>query len=147
MFASLNLWVCFCIVKKLICIISFSGCQEGRGGRQIVREFGMDMYTQLYLKWITNRDLLSSTGTLLRVAWQPAGEGSLCIHGWVALLRTWSYHNINWPYSNTNVKGWCILYTTESPVALHFGVQNCIYWHRKMSMSNVSEQGRLQNSM
>ena len=28
----------------------------------IVREFGMDMYTLLYLKWIVNRDLLHSTG-------------------------------------------------------------------------------------
>ena len=27
------------------------GCGEG-----IVREFGMDMYTLLYLKWITNKD-------------------------------------------------------------------------------------------
>ena len=26
-----------------------------------VREFGMDMYTLLYLKWITNTDLLYST--------------------------------------------------------------------------------------
>ena len=26
-----------------------------------VREFGMDMYTLLYLKWITNKDLLYST--------------------------------------------------------------------------------------
>ena len=26
---------------------------------RIVREFGMDMYTLLYLKWITNKDLLS----------------------------------------------------------------------------------------
>ena len=31
---------------------------EGEG---IVREFGRDMYTQLYLKWITNKDLLYST--------------------------------------------------------------------------------------
>ena len=30
---------------------------EGWGVR-IVREFGMDMYTRLYLKWITNKDLL-----------------------------------------------------------------------------------------
>ena len=28
----------------------------------IVREFGMDMYTLLYFKWITNKDLLNSTG-------------------------------------------------------------------------------------
>ena len=26
-----------------------------------VREFGMDMYTLLHLKWITNEDLLHST--------------------------------------------------------------------------------------
>ena len=31
----------------------------GKGG--IVREFGMDMYTLLYLRWITNEDLLNST--------------------------------------------------------------------------------------
>ena len=28
----------------------------------LVREFGMDMYTLLYLKWITNKGLLCSTG-------------------------------------------------------------------------------------
>ena len=27
----------------------------------VVREFGMDVYTLLYLKWITNKDLLYST--------------------------------------------------------------------------------------
>ena len=26
------------------------------------REYGIDMYTLLYLKWITNKDLLYSTG-------------------------------------------------------------------------------------
>jgi len=31
--------------------------QEG-----IAREFGVDMYTLLYLKWISNKDLLYSTG-------------------------------------------------------------------------------------
>ena len=30
---------------------------EGRG-EGIVRELGIDMYTLLYLKWITNKDLL-----------------------------------------------------------------------------------------
>ena len=28
----------------------------------IVRDLGIDMYTLLYLKWITNKDLLYSTG-------------------------------------------------------------------------------------
>ena len=32
------------------------------GGESIVREFGMDMYTLLDLKWITNKDLLYITG-------------------------------------------------------------------------------------
>ena len=31
-------------------------------GEGIVRDFGMDRYTLLYLKWITNKDLLYSTG-------------------------------------------------------------------------------------
>ena len=30
-------------------------------GEGIVKEFGIDMYTLLYLKWITNKDLLHST--------------------------------------------------------------------------------------
>ena len=33
-------------------------CEEGDG---IVREFGMGMYTLLYLEWITNKGLLYST--------------------------------------------------------------------------------------
>ena len=31
-------------------------------GEGIVREFAMDRHTLLYLKWITNKDLLYSTG-------------------------------------------------------------------------------------
>ena len=34
----------------------------GRMGEGIVREFGMDMYTLLYLKWKTNKDLLCGIG-------------------------------------------------------------------------------------
>ena len=44
----------------------------------IVRQFGIDMYTLLCLKWITNKDLLYSTGnSLLSVMQQPGWEGSL----------------------------------------------------------------------
>ena len=35
------------------------------GEEGIVREFGMVMYTLLYLKWMTSKDLLYST-------WNPA---------------------------------------------------------------------------
>ena len=47
---------------------------RGRMGEGIVGEFGVYMYTLLYLKWITSKDLL---GTLLSVMWQPGREGSL----------------------------------------------------------------------
>ena len=48
----------------------------------IVRELGIDMYSAIYLKWITNKDLLYSTGTLLKVMWQPEWEGSLEENGY-----------------------------------------------------------------
>ena len=35
----------------------------GWGKEEIVMDFGMDMYTLLYLKWIINKDLLYSTGS------------------------------------------------------------------------------------
>ena len=35
---------------------------RGKDGEGIVREFGMDMDTLLYLPWRTSKDLLSSTG-------------------------------------------------------------------------------------
>ena len=53
---------------------SFRG---GRMGKGIVRKFGMDMYTLLYLKWTVSKDLLYSTWNLLNVIWQPGWEGSL----------------------------------------------------------------------
>ena len=37
-------------------------CSREGGDRGIVREFGMNMFILLYLKWITNKDLLYSTG-------------------------------------------------------------------------------------
>ena len=64
-------------------------------GEGTVRESGMVMDTLLYLKWITNRDLLYNTGnSLLNVMWQPGWEGSLgenrytYMYGRVPLLFT-----------------------------------------------------------
>ena len=58
---------------------------EGGSGEGIVREFGMDMYTNIhYLKWITNKDLLSSTGNSAQCYVAADGwEGSL---EWNAVL-------------------------------------------------------------
>ena len=52
---------------------------SGEGwGEGIVREFGIDMDTLLYLKWITNKDLLYSTGNSAEwyvAAWRGGGAG------------------------------------------------------------------------
>ena len=50
---------------------------RGEGwGEETVRELGMDMNALLYFKWITNRDLLNSTGNsaLCYVAAWMGGE-------------------------------------------------------------------------
>ena len=39
---------------------------RGKDGEGIVREFGMDMDTLLYLPWRTSKDLLDSTGNSAR---------------------------------------------------------------------------------
>ena len=56
----------------------------GEGGGGTVREFGMDMHTLLYLKQITIRGLLYSTGNSTQccmAAWMGAGlvENGSCI--------------------------------------------------------------------
>ena len=58
--------------------------QEWEGWREgIVREFGIDMYTLLYLKRITNKDLLYSTGNSAQcyvAAWMGGESGGECIY-------------------------------------------------------------------
>ena len=52
-------------------------------GQEIVREFGMDMYTLLYLKWITNKALLYSTWNSAQcymAAWMGGAFGRERIH-------------------------------------------------------------------
>ena len=48
-----------------------------------IREFGMGMYTLLYLKWITNKDLLYSTWNSAQcyvAAWMGGEFGEEWIH-------------------------------------------------------------------
>ena len=52
-------------------------------GEGIIREFGMDMYTLLYLKWVTSKVLLHSTGNSAQcyaAAWLGAGFGGVWIY-------------------------------------------------------------------
>jgi len=57
----------------------------------IVREFEMNMYALLYLKWIINKDLLYSTWNSAQcymAAWLGRKFGREYIHGRVPLLST-----------------------------------------------------------
>ena len=63
----------------------------GEGWREgIVREFGTDMYTLLYLKRITNKDLLYSTGNSAQcyvAAWMGGESEGEWIHVYIWLSR------------------------------------------------------------
>ena len=81
----------------------------GRGG--IVRKFGMEMYTLLYLKWVTHKDVVCGTGNSAQchvAAWMGEGVGGEWIHVCVWLstfLFTWNCRNIvNRLYSNLKKK-------------------------------------------
>ena len=64
----------------------------------------MFMYTLLYLKWVTNKDLQYSTGNSAAcnvAAWMEGEYGYMYMYGWAPLLPTLNDHNIvNWLYSN-----------------------------------------------
>ena len=52
---------------------------QGWVGEGIVKEFGKVKYTRLYLKWITNKDLLYSTGNSIQrhaAAWMGGRLGA-----------------------------------------------------------------------
>ena len=58
----------------------------GRGRERRVKEFGLDMYTLQYLKWITNKDLLYSTGNSAQcyvAAWMGGEFGEEGIYVYV----------------------------------------------------------------
>ena len=60
---------------------------EGKDGRKIVRELGIDMYTLLYLKWITSMVWLYGTGNCARcyvTAWIGRGFGE---NGYLSCAR------------------------------------------------------------
>ena len=40
---------------------------KNEGKREIVKEFGINMHTLLYLKWVTNKNLLYNTGNSVQL--------------------------------------------------------------------------------
>ena len=64
------------------------GCKGGKWGGGVVREFGMDMYTLLHLKCISNRDLPYNKGNSAQcseAAWIGGESGREWIQGYVWL--------------------------------------------------------------
>ena len=64
-------------------VARWEGWEEG-----IVREIGMDMYTLLYLKSITNKDILYSTWNSVQcyvAAWMGGDFGGKWVHVYVWL--------------------------------------------------------------
>ena len=47
----------------------------------MLREFGTNMYTLLYLKWMINKDI--AQGTLLNAMWQPGWHRNLEENGYM----------------------------------------------------------------
>lgn len=62
------------------------GCHGGRAGGRIVGEFGVDMCTLPYLKWIIKKDLLCSTWNAAQcylAAWMESEFEGEFIHVYV----------------------------------------------------------------
>ena len=55
---------------------------KGRGvGEGVVREFGVDVYTLLHLRWITSKDLFTGNSAQdYAVAWMEGESGGERIH-------------------------------------------------------------------
>ena len=72
----------------------FNGC-PGKGWREgTVRDLGTDMYTLLYLEWVTKKDLLYSTGNSVQcyVAARVGGDfGGDWIHEYIWLSTSAVY--------------------------------------------------------
>ena len=60
---------------------------EGQG-KGIIREFGIDMYTLLYLKWITSKVLLYRTGNSAQ-CYVASWKGREFGRGWIHVYYVW----------------------------------------------------------
>ena len=70
-------------------VASEEGCTKG-----IVTEFGMDMYTLLYLKWITNKGLLYCTGNSA-LCYVPAWTGGEFGEEWIHVYVCFSSFTVH----------------------------------------------------
>ena len=118
------------------------GCRVGWGREGTVREFGMIMYTLLYSKWPTNKDILYSTGNSAQsyvAAWEGGGPWrrvdtwicmaeSLCcssetittlLTGYTPIqnkkLKVWRGENCRLPITDAKLGSWADLMSSVWP--------------------------------
>ena len=53
------------------------------------------MYTLLYLKWITSKDLLYNTGNSVNVLWQPGWAGKLRENEYMYIAPLYMYNGLS----------------------------------------------------
>ena len=112
-------------LREWVCGCRREGFREG-----IVREFGMGMYTPLYLKWMTNQDLLYSTwnSSQCYVAdWMGGEFGGEWIHVYIWLSPFALHLKLSQHYLLISYKEWIHVYIWMSPFALHLKLsQHCL---------------------
>ena len=59
--------------------------KEEELGKGQLGSFGIDRYTLLYSKWVTNKDHPIAQGALLSVMWWPGWEGILGENGYMCV--------------------------------------------------------------
>lgn len=67
-----------------------AGAGGGKVGRKGWLVLEVNMNTPVYLKWVTNKDLVYSTRELCSKLWQPGREGSL---GGMDMCAVWLSHS------------------------------------------------------
>ena len=74
--------------KVIFRLTDLENCWGERWREGMVREFGMDMYTLLYLKWKTNSRITYyiAQGALFNVMWQPGWEGRVGENGYMDIM-------------------------------------------------------------
>ena len=104
-------WYKWTYLQNITRLTDFREWTYGGQGKELwegmVKEFGIDMYTLLYLKWVTNKNLLYSAGNSAQcyVAASIGGDFRgewIYLYVWLSsLVSTWNCHNFgNWLYSS-----------------------------------------------
>ena len=96
--------LCACLCRRQV---GEKYCSYGCWGEGIVRNFGKVVYTLLYLKYITNKNLLYSTGNSAQcyvAAWMGGEFGEKWMHVYARLspfaVHLTLPHIVNWSYPN-----------------------------------------------